>query len=63
MKVILPKNMFSIIFFVCVPNSDFSQNCYKEAKGAFTGAISPSMVKDVGAKWVILGHPEHRLEN
>ena len=55
--------MFSIIFFVCVQNSDFSQNCYKEAKGAFTGAISPSMVKDVGAKWVILGHPEHRLEN
>ena len=36
------------------------QNCYKEAKGAFTGAISPAMVRDVGANWVVLGHPEHR---
>ena len=37
-----------------------AQNCYKEAKGAYTGAISPAMVRDVGAKWVVLGHPEHR---
>ena len=36
------------------------QNCYKEAKGAYTGAISPAMVRDVGAEWVVLGHPEHR---
>lgn len=37
-----------------------AQNCYKCNKGAFTGEISPSMVKDVGAEWVILGHSERR---
>uniref|UniRef100_A0A1A9ZF87 Triosephosphate isomerase n=1 Tax=Glossina pallidipes TaxID=7398 RepID=A0A1A9ZF87_GLOPL len=36
------------------------QNCYKIAKGAFTGEISPAMLKDVGANWVILGHSERR---
>ncbi|XP_048250440.1 triosephosphate isomerase [Haliotis rufescens] len=37
-----------------------AQNCYKVGKGAFTGEISPSMIKDVGATWVILGHSERR---
>ncbi|KAK5891824.1 hypothetical protein CesoFtcFv8_012261 [Champsocephalus esox] len=33
-----------------------AQNCYKVAKGAFTGEISPVMIKDCGVNWVILGH-------
>ncbi|XP_040292299.1 triosephosphate isomerase [Bufo gargarizans] len=37
-----------------------AQNCYKVSKGAFTGEISPAMIKDVGATWVILGHSERR---
>lgn len=37
-----------------------AQNCYKATKGAFTGEISPEMIKDVGGKWVILGHSERR---
>nr|AAP06170.1 hypothetical protein [Schistosoma japonicum] len=37
-----------------------AQNCYKVPKGAFTGEISPSMIKDVGCDWVILGHSERR---
>ncbi|XP_046547526.1 triosephosphate isomerase-like [Haliotis rubra] len=37
-----------------------AQTCYKVDKGAFTGEISPSMIKDVGATWVILGHSERR---
>lgn len=37
-----------------------AQNCYKADKGAFTGDTSPSMIKDVGCKWVILGHSERR---
>ncbi|XP_056385194.1 triosephosphate isomerase [Hyla sarda] len=37
-----------------------AQNCYKVAKGAFTGEISPAMIKDIGATWVILGHSERR---
>ncbi|KAK4306810.1 hypothetical protein Pmani_021395 [Petrolisthes manimaculis] len=37
-----------------------AQNCYKAAKGAFTGEISPGMIKDLGCEWVILGHSERR---
>ncbi|XP_013790695.1 triosephosphate isomerase [Limulus polyphemus] len=37
-----------------------AQNCYKVASGAFTGEISPAMIKDVGVEWVILGHSERR---
>ncbi|OWF53871.1 triosephosphate isomerase B-like [Mizuhopecten yessoensis] len=37
-----------------------AQNCYKEGKGAFTGDISPEMIKDCGCNWVILGHSERR---
>uniref|UniRef100_A0A2P2HW94 Triosephosphate isomerase n=1 Tax=Hirondellea gigas TaxID=1518452 RepID=A0A2P2HW94_9CRUS len=37
-----------------------AQNCYKAAKGAFTGEVSPGMIKDLGCEWVILGHSERR---
>lgn len=37
-----------------------AQNCYKVAKGAFTGEISPAMIKDNGIGWVIIGHSERR---
>lgn len=37
-----------------------AQNCYKVEKGAFTGDISASMIKDCGGDWVILGHSERR---
>jgi triosephosphate isomerase len=37
-----------------------AQNCYHEAKGAFTGELSPQMLLDVGCKYVILGHSERR---
>lgn len=37
-----------------------AQNCYTEKSGAFTGEISPLMVKDLGATWVITGHSERR---
>jgi triosephosphate isomerase len=37
-----------------------AQNCYKAEKGAFTGEISPGMIKDVGCEWVLLGHSERR---
>jgi triosephosphate isomerase len=36
------------------------QNMYHEASGAFTGEISPAMLLDVGARYVILGHSERR---
>ena len=37
-----------------------SQNCAAEAKGAYTGEVSASMVKSTGAEYVILGHSERR---
>ncbi|KAJ1796742.1 hypothetical protein LPJ59_003564 [Coemansia sp. RSA 2399] len=36
------------------------ENCYIKSSGAYTGEISPEMLADVGAKWVILGHSERR---
>lgn len=37
-----------------------AQNMHTEEKGAFTGEISPLMLKDVGVEYVILGHSERR---
>jgi triosephosphate isomerase len=37
-----------------------AQNCYVEKEGAFTGEVSPTMLVDVGCKYVILGHSERR---
>lgn len=37
-----------------------AQNCAAEAKGAYTGEVSASMVKSTGANYVILGHSERR---
>lgn len=36
------------------------QNCYPAAEGAFTGEISPAMLRDAGAAWVLTGHSERR---
>ncbi|MBI4372442.1 MAG: triose-phosphate isomerase [Candidatus Omnitrophica bacterium] len=37
-----------------------AQNMHFETDGAFTGEISPLMLKDVGCRYVILGHSERR---
>lgn len=37
-----------------------AQNLYWEEKGAFTGEISPSMIREVGCEFVIIGHSERR---
>lgn len=37
-----------------------AQNCYWEESGAFTGEISPSMLKAIGVQYVIIGHSERR---
>ena len=37
-----------------------AQDLYWEEKGAFTGEVSASLLKDAGAKYVIIGHSERR---
>jgi triosephosphate isomerase len=37
-----------------------AQNCFWEEKGAFTGEISPKMIKSLGCEYVIIGHSERR---
>lgn len=37
-----------------------AQNMHWEREGAFTGEISPVMLRDVGCSYVILGHSERR---
>ena len=68
------KNKFKIIY--CPPNTLIrplskrlnktkievgAQNCHEnENYGAFTGSVNSKMLKNVGAKYVILGHSENR---
>jgi len=37
-----------------------SQNMYAATEGAYTGEVSPLMIKDIGCRYVILGHSERR---
>ena len=40
-----------------------AQNCHRAAAGAHTGDISPVMIVDAGASYVILGHSERRADH
>jgi triosephosphate isomerase len=37
-----------------------AQDVYWESEGAFTGEVSPTMLKEAGAEYVIVGHSERR---
>ncbi len=37
-----------------------AQNVHFEKSGAYTGEVSAAMIKEVGCKWVIIGHSERR---
>jgi triosephosphate isomerase len=37
-----------------------AQDCHMQVSGAFTGDISPVMLRETGARYVILGHSERR---
>ncbi len=36
------------------------QDCFWEERGAWTGAVSPSLLRDIGCRYVIIGHSERR---
>src|SRR5579871_5623659 len=37
-----------------------AQNLYPKPEGAYTGEVSPTMLRDVGCQYVIVGHSERR---
>ena len=37
-----------------------AQDCFWRKKGAFTGEISPKMLKNLGCEYIIVGHSERR---
>ncbi len=37
-----------------------AQNCYVKESGAYTGEVSPQMLRNVGCTWTIIGHSERR---
>ena len=39
------------------------QDCHVEDAGPHTGDISPAMLRDAGAGWVIVGHSERRADH
>ena len=73
-KALLPKTKWCDVV-VCVPSVDISaavrafkdsrvavgaQNLFYEDHGAYTGEITAEMIKEAGAKYVIIGHSERR---
>jgi triosephosphate isomerase len=52
---------------ICVPfvflsalKAKGAQDCFWEEKGAYTGEISPKMLKRLGIEYIIIGHSERR---
>ena len=74
LKAILPKGRWCDVA-LCVPAVCISaavramretrvgigaENCNANASGAYTGEITAEMIKEAGAKYVIIGHSERR---
>jgi len=59
--VICPPFSYLSSFKFPVPNFQLgAQNCFWEQSGAFTGEISPLMLKNLECQYVIIGHSERR---
>ena len=74
LKTIMPRAKWCDVV-VCVPYVNIpaamkafkdmrvsvgAENLYYEPNGAFTGEVSAEMLKDLGVKYVIIGHSERR---
>lgn len=57
-----PSTVLSRVSALCAdtPLRTGAQNMFHEKQGAFTGEISPLMVKDCGASFILIGHSERR---
>lgn len=57
-----PATVLARVSALCgdTPFKTGAQNMFHEKQGAFTGEISPLMVKDCGAAFVLVGHSERR---
>ena len=64
--VLCPPNTLINLFNKKLTGNSISlggQNChYSESFGPFTGSVNASMIKKIGAKYLILGHSENRME-
>ena len=73
-KPIMPKGKWCNVV-LCVPATNIqsavrlfkdchiaigAETCHYESKGAYTGEITAEMIKEAGAKYVIIGHSERR---
>jgi len=71
----LTRDIFNVEIVICPPFTALSavgeilkdtniklgaQNMHWEKSGAFTGEISPLMLRDIGCRFVIIGHSERR---
>jgi len=57
--VICPPSIF-LSSLICDDINFGAQNCFWEEFGAYTGEISPQMIKSIGCEYVIIGHSERR---
>ncbi len=59
--IAVPFPLVSLVFEITPSFSKVgAQNCYPEEKGAYTGEVSPVLLKKCGCSFVILGHSERR---
>ena len=61
--VVAPPYVHLYLISKIISNSNVklaAQNMFWEDKGAYTGEISPLMLKDYGCSYVIIGHSERR---
>lgn len=74
-NILLKKKLFKNTLIICPPTSLIyalsevlkkkinlgAQDCHYENFGPYTGDISPPMLKNIGCKYVIIGHSERRI--
>jgi triosephosphate isomerase len=60
---LFPPHPFLVPVFTKVEASNVklgAQDCFFESEGAYTGAVSTCMLKDIGVTYILCGHSERR---